>query len=152
MALRRICPRDSAPLVAEGRTAGRRTVQVDRCPTCNGIFLDVGEIKTLTSNRDLHRYLTKYLGIDSDSKLVCPSCGGLMDEEDCAGTVVDVCIGCKGLWLDGGELEELQKLHGDEFSTLSDEKLNELFQEAKVTGKQSAYLRWTFATLRRKRK
>lgn len=148
--MRRICPRDGDPLVAQAIPVGRRSVEVDACARCQGLFLDVGEIAQLTGNRGLHRYLTTYLGIDTDSQLVCPSCGGLMDTEECAGTTVDVCVRCKGVWLDAGELQALQQTTED-FSTLSDDKIHELLDGAHKSKRSQAYIAWLLWTLQRKR-
>ena len=149
--MRRICPRDGDPLVAQRIPVGRRKVEVDACTKCHGLFLDVGEIAQLTGNRGLNRYLTTYLGIDTDSKLVCPSCGGLMDTEDCSGVIVDVCVKCKGVWLDPGELQSLQQTKED-FSTLSDDKIHELLDGARKTKRSQAYIAWLLWNVRRKRR
>jgi uncharacterized protein len=38
----------------------------------------------------------------------CPRClTALLDEKERAGVVVDVCVECRGVWLDRGELEKL---------------------------------------------
>lgn len=37
----------------------------------------------------------------------CPRCDGLLDERERQGVTVDVCPGCRGVWLDRGELEKL---------------------------------------------
>jgi len=38
----------------------------------------------------------------------CPRCqGAVLDERERDGVVVDVCLGCKGVWLDRGELDKL---------------------------------------------
>jgi hypothetical protein len=107
-----------------------RDVVIDVCPNCSGVFLDKDEILRITGNRGLNRYLTKYLGIDSDSQLICPACGGLMDGEKLSEEViVDVCLNCKGIWLDAGELERIKNIE-DDFSTLSPEKMAEVYDEA----------------------
>jgi len=42
----------------------------------------------------------------------CPACGMSMVEEDFGNAQVDVCKnGCKGIWLDWGELKELDENH-----------------------------------------
>jgi len=42
----------------------------------------------------------------------CPVCGKLMVEEDFGDVNVDVCKnGCKGIWFDWGELEQLDENH-----------------------------------------
>ena len=39
--------------------------------------------------------------------LICPKCGGEMRSYERNGVVVDQCTGCRGLFLDRGELERL---------------------------------------------
>ncbi len=107
-----------------------RAVEVDVCPKCKGIFLDKKEIRKLTGDWSLNTILTKRLGLDSDSQLVCPNCGGLMDIEDAGNVRVDVCLDCKGVWLDPGELERLAAIDAAEFRKFTPEKIDEL-QKAK---------------------
>lgn len=38
---------------------------------------------------------------------VCPNCSNPMNEVSRRGVFVDVCPNCRGVWLDGGELEKL---------------------------------------------
>ena len=85
----------------------RAGIDIDICPKCGGIWLDTRELKKLLSNPNLHRHLTKYVGLESKSKLLCPRCGGLMNLENAEEVEVDVCLTCKGIWLDRGELEAL---------------------------------------------
>jgi Zn-finger nucleic acid-binding protein len=37
----------------------------------------------------------------------CPRCEGALDEREREGVTIDVCRGCRGVWLDRGELEKL---------------------------------------------
>lgn len=111
--MKRSCPRDHTPLVESKLDKGRGAT-VDSCGKCGGLFLDADELKRLTGDAELNRYLIKDVGDDSDSPLVCPSCGGIMDEETIPldasqkeSVKVDVCLTCFGLWLDAGELETL---------------------------------------------
>jgi Zn-finger nucleic acid-binding protein len=119
-------------LSKEVRRTHLRTVEVDVCPKCQGIFLDKKEIRRLTGDRALNKLLTKYLGLNSDSQIVCPNCGGLMDIEDAGDVRVDVCLDCEGIWLDAGELERLAAMDPAEFRTFTPEKIEEL-QKAKET-------------------
>lgn len=130
-----------------------RDVTIDNCPRCDGVFLDDGELKKITRNRSLHIFLTKYLGIDSDSKLLCPHCKGLMDTEDAGGVEVDVCIKCHGVWLDAGELESLKEKGEEEFEEIPDYKIAELFDEkvAKAREKErNSFLRKMFGGIARR--
>jgi Zn-finger nucleic acid-binding protein len=124
----RECPRDWTPLRRERRRALGRTVEVDECPTCYGIFLDKAEIRALTGSSNLHDLLTKHLGLDSDSPLVCPNCGGLMDGEDAGDVRVDVCLKCNGVWLDVGELQRLAEIDDDEFQSFTPDKITEILK------------------------
>lgn len=39
--------------------------------------------------------------------LICPNCGAPLTERAWAGVTVDACLGCRGLWMDRGELDRL---------------------------------------------
>lgn len=120
-ALRRSCPRDHSTLQPLALKMGSGAT-IDECAECHGIFLDKNELAKLTGDRALNSYLRDDVGFDSDSQLICPGCGGVMDAETVhvdktepdapvqPGTtvVVDVCLTCFGLWLDKGELDVLR--------------------------------------------
>lgn len=42
--------------------------------------------------------------------LKCPKCGQNLFEYDYRGVKIDKCQGCEGIWLDAGELDQLNKL------------------------------------------
>ncbi len=128
----RECPKDWTPLRKEQRQTFLRDVEVDACPACGGLFLDANEVRALTGSSSLHRLLTKYLGLDSDSQLVCPNCGGLMDGEDAGNVRVDVCLECHGVWLDAGELERLAATDDAEFRHFTPEKMDELLKAKRI--------------------
>lgn len=108
--MERDCPRDRTRLVPEKH----KDVTVDACPKCRGIYLDKNELKKLSGDADLNKYLRDMVGYDVDSQLICPSCGGLMDLEAVRGVEVEVCLTCFGLWLDAGELDALVAAKGKE--------------------------------------
>ncbi len=39
--------------------------------------------------------------------LICPNCQTGMNEVQRSGVLIDICPKCRGVWLDGGELEKL---------------------------------------------
>ncbi len=129
---RRHCPVDWADLKPHKVTAFGPDVKAERCPKCGGIYLDNGEVVRLTGNVSLNNLLTKDLGLDSDSPHVCPGCGGVMDEEHAGQTRVDVCLTCKGVWVDHGELSALRTLSGKEARQRSPEKVEELARAKKA--------------------
>ena len=100
----------------------RKGIEIDICPKCKGIWVDTKELKKLINNPELHKHLTKYVGIESKSSLVCPRCGGLMNLEYAENVEVDVCLSCKGIWLDKGEFEELKGKENKRFETFDIDK------------------------------
>jgi Zn-finger nucleic acid-binding protein len=39
--------------------------------------------------------------------VICPNCNETLRERERAGVEVDVCPGCRGIWLDRGELDKI---------------------------------------------
>lgn len=104
-------------------------IEIDICPKCNGTWLDPGELGKLLSDRKLTDYLTKQIGTQSKSELLCPRCGGLMDIEKAEDIDVDVCLTCHGVWLDSGELEDLKVKSKKGFEGDDLEKAQEKWEE-----------------------
>ena len=103
------CPKCATSL--ESKTL--ETIPVDQCPTCHGIWFDEQELQSvLTRSHDLSSGLH---GRSRDPSLdqkrgACPrDKSGMLrafsttDER----IVLDMCLDCHGLWLDGGELDRL---------------------------------------------
>lgn len=72
---------------------GRRRSKVLNCPRC-WVEASVREVEVFGPN------------VEVDD---CPRCGGLMDIERAEDVEVDVCLVCRGVWLDAGELEGLKR-------------------------------------------
>lgn len=115
---------------------------IDICPECKGIWLDQGELKKLVKDKKISDYLTKHIGTKSDSKLLCPRCGNLMDIEKADDIEVDVCLECRGVWLDPGELEELKELSEEGFEGDETEKMLERYEEMVYNSKRSLLARF----------
>jgi len=106
------CPKcQNTEMVAE--TVGE--VEIDRCPTCHGIWLDMLELETLlrTQPRELiesdkHFHAHAY---EQGARLTCPVCRGAqlikLNSRVRPGTIIDSCQVCYGTWLDAGELSRL---------------------------------------------
>jgi len=90
-----------------------KDVEVDRCPGCGGLWFDADELNELLEHdaKELEKLMD---GEDSDgldeNPGVCPRDGDEMlrvcsarDRE----VVVDLCMMCNGIWLDGGEFRRL---------------------------------------------
>jgi len=113
---------------------------IDICPECGGIWLDHGELKKLLKNRKLSDYLTKHIGTQSKSKLVCARCGWLMDIEPAEDVEVDVCLKCGGVWLDYGELEKLKAISKAGFKADELAKAEERWEELAQKDRESVLL------------
>jgi len=112
-------------------------ISVDICPKCKGIWLDHGELGKILKDKKLTDYLTKEIGTQSKSELVCPRCGGLMDIEKAEEIEVDVCLTCNGVWLDEGELDELKIKSREGFEGNEQEKTIERWEESVKKDRES---------------
>jgi Zn-finger nucleic acid-binding protein len=118
------CPRCWVMMKKEEVEVRGPNIVIDVCPQCQGIWLDNNELKRILGDRKLANYLTKHIGTQSKSNLVCPRCGWLMDLEYAEDVEIDVCLNCHGAWLDYGELERLQEKN--EVGYKGDEKAKDL--------------------------
>ena len=98
-------------------------VVVDRCTTCAGIWLDAGELKDVQETIE-HDYSHQLGRIDTvadsyalarqktQANVDCPKCGSALHASEygyCSQILIDRCADCGGVWLDAGELQELEK-------------------------------------------
>ena len=121
-ATERDCPRCRETLVAHILQTGGKSVEIDRCGRCFGLFFDPGEVDSVLDGIETradtvdHRQLmmlveqeTPVESIDQVAYVPCPDCGQLMHRRQFgqrSGVVADTCKE-HGLWLDGGELRRL---------------------------------------------
>lgn len=97
------CPRDGTELIEE-RHHG---IEVDRCPTCNGRWLDHHELDhleaTIAPDEDARRATIEYA--KRPSELTCPVCGERMRAFNyrAYNLEIDTCHQEHGFWLDAGE-------------------------------------------------
>jgi len=100
------CPKCALPLVQK-QLKGRPT-DVDFCQTCQGIWFDDGELSSVIGvpARNLSAPASA-----RPSAQKCPRCAEPLALFPYAGTmvVIDGCRTCRGVWLDGGEYQELAK-------------------------------------------
>ena len=97
------CPRDATELKVEPRFG----VEVDRCPTCGGFWLDQGELDELeatTGASEGDRRATIAYG-ELPSSLQCPVCKKNMTTFNyrAYNLELDKCENEHGFWLDSGE-------------------------------------------------
>ena len=92
-------------------------VLIDRCPNCEGVWLDGGELEQLARGEGLEdqamiaqaqREVARERGQISSGG-VCPRCAaGPLTRHMAHGVALDRCKGCKGLWFDHGELARVR--------------------------------------------
>jgi uncharacterized protein len=114
------CPKDGKELTQKIYEAD---VEIDHCEYCNGIWLDKGELEKIqeTFENDYSEFLNKEKNYASsamemasqkqEKDLECPSCGELLFKKEygfSSQIIIDICTGCRGIWLDDGELQQLE--------------------------------------------
>lgn len=86
---------------------------LDRCTRCGGLWLDGPEVAAVAPMvGSLESYRPWLLAQRTDPPAGishCPACQGETVECPCYGVRLDVCLGCLGVWLDGGELDALRR-------------------------------------------
>ncbi len=109
------CPR----CVGDLETKSINDVEVDVCGACAGVYLDRGELNQLGTHTEGDiEFCTVRDGLleteDGQGVAHCPKCEGrpAMGKVEClseTAVVLDYCEGCGGLWLDEGELEQINQ-------------------------------------------
>jgi Zn-finger nucleic acid-binding protein len=105
------CPRCKTPTDLV-QVKLNENVVVDACRVCKGIYFDqeeLGDFLQLTKDLPNYRAMLK----DAVASFPCPSCSQTMKELNYvrgADVAVDTCEACGGMWLDGGEIGQIQTL------------------------------------------
>jgi len=110
-----LCPRDGAETITTQGT-GRGRFDLDVCPTCQGAWFDRGEITKASKDPEVERLILEYAG--GASTLLCPRDGRAMARRPVGEASLDVCPGCKGVWMDAGEMETAVRTLTGEFSVV----------------------------------
>jgi len=113
------CPRCNVTMKAEYVQKLGPDVRIDVCEKCGGSWFDRGELAQTIKDRRIADQLSEAPIRGTMSPIACPRCGGRMRVRKEWAVEVDVCISCGGVWLDHGELEELE---GRAVSDLDDEE------------------------------
>ena len=103
------CPRCHIEL----RLDNYRGIEVDRCPTCAGMWLDYGELDQLEDTVfDKDKLKGSLMFRSFDSELVCPKCEGRMQRFNyrAYNMELDFCEQEHGVWLDAGEEKRVLEL------------------------------------------
>jgi|JI10StandDraft_1071094.scaffolds.fasta_scaffold427216_1 Zn-finger nucleic acid-binding protein len=104
-----VCPRDRATLLPVDVLG----LAVDTCPTCSGLWFDLGELRRAEAleDQDLH-WLEFTLWRDehrfqlTPTPMPCPRCAAKLGSAlyHDTGVLVHTCPDCEGTWLDRGDL------------------------------------------------
>jgi Zn-finger nucleic acid-binding protein len=117
------CPRCQVAL----RTRSVGGVEIEECRDCRGLWFEADELRRVkdASDRDLN-----WMDFDlwkhpdrfrvGENPLGCPTCSISMVAIDYGdtGVEVDTCTSCRGVWLDGGELEKIIGRLTEELTTM----------------------------------
>lgn len=114
------CPRDRTSMTT---TRHEAAIEIDVCPSCQGTWLDKGELEAVQSKvakdfklgnleppSDFDFSFSKKMQ-DSFAAIDCPRCGKKMDTREYgywSQVMVDVCPSGCGLWLDKNEFKALE--------------------------------------------
>ena len=100
-------------------------VTVETCDSCGGFWLDEPELRIINAvrekkfDRETCNAIANQNGVqgvrlaDVDRDLTCPKCGGETDAVNFGGNtgiIIDRCTSCGGMWLDKGELANIQRV------------------------------------------
>jgi Zn-finger nucleic acid-binding protein len=107
------------------------SVRVDRCPRCHGMWLDEGELEAIehtiyhttlleASSIETEELAVAFAKHKADAPLSCPRCQKGMTRREYGYSslvLIDTCPACMGIWLDGGEIDLIERfferLHPD---------------------------------------
>ena len=88
---------------------------IDRCPQCNGIYFDKGELESLVQLVRLFRVgrldepdIDTIPEAEKGRPLCCPHDGTVMGKKEIGSQVIDICPKCEGIWLDDQEIVALK--------------------------------------------
>lgn len=93
-------------------------LEIDSCPECYGLWFDGEELKRFFSSPVLSsRILSEEATLATlapphpaahrDLTRQCPTCAQALFASQLGQTQVDYCLGCRGIWLDRRELDQL---------------------------------------------
>lgn len=117
------------------------SVKIDHCKSCGGLWFDRDELRIVRDHRDKN---LSWLDFDlwkdrnklttSGKSVDCPRDGKPLFKikYDGTGVMVDVCLNCRGIWLDKDELDKIiSALKAKISSETIPEYLNDLSGEVK---------------------
>lgn len=83
-------------------------VEVDHCTECEGYWFDKYELDKVIDEKMDGSFPFEDTEED-EADFPCPRCGGETDTKILWDIKMELCLDCHGLWLDKGELREVQE-------------------------------------------
>ncbi len=126
-----VCPKCDVSLII----LRLRSVEVDYCEKCRGVWLDAGEFAEMleaTGARGLNPFPTD--AATRPTQCLCPRCDARLEELTMGTDLhLDRCPQAHGIWFDADELERLLRLCPAEAKTAQTiEFLNDMFGKPTV--------------------
>lgn len=87
--------------------------KIQRCPSCRGAFVEYEDLRTIDNRAErgaAAKGAARRAWDPPTEAIACPSCHSETTRREWGiGTLlfVDVCLECRGVWLDPGELEAI---------------------------------------------
>lgn len=110
------CPRCKTTLSKEAINDVNISFEVDVCKSCGGIWFDEGELSQIEKIIEPTTLEIRHIPNKDEQfkSLQCPSCNNVQllqkaEHPRDKKVIIDYCPSCKGIWLDKGELEAIQK-------------------------------------------
>jgi Zn-finger nucleic acid-binding protein len=98
-----VCPKCDARLLL----SRFKSVEVDYCDNCRGVWLDAGELEQLAGG-PLPDFQHETGTVPPGKKHLCPRCDARLEEITAPGNLkLDKCPRGHGLWFDADELQQL---------------------------------------------
>ena len=110
------CPRCQSTLQTVVIPEAEFNLEVARCPECKGIWFDQNELQAIENVIEPVLFEIRQIPSEYDqlTALNCPFCEdhprmAKAEHQRDEQVIMDICEQCNGIWLDGGELEAIQK-------------------------------------------
>ena len=125
------CPRCNNELVTEQY----ENIEVDRCPSCRGMWLDHGELDLLEDTAFDQKETKGSLMFQSyPGELLCPKCQRPMQffRYRTTNMELDFCDQNHGVWLDAGEEKQVLKTMEKRVLEIIEQRIKDLNQQKKA--------------------
>ncbi|MEA3557872.1 MAG: zf-TFIIB domain-containing protein [Candidatus Thermoplasmatota archaeon] len=102
------CPRCGMMMKQIVVMTSTTAVEVDHCIECEGYWFDKYELDKVIDEKMDGPFPFENTDAN-EADFPCPRCRGVTETKSIWDITVELCLDCSGLWLDGGELREVQE-------------------------------------------